>query len=210
MVYEKHEIQRIAKTAFELACKRAKSSSGANSIARVCSVDKANVLNVSQFWRDIVIETAKNYPDIELEHMYVDNAAMQLVRNPKQFDTILTSNLFGDILSDEASMLTGSIGLLPSASIGDGSKPFLYEPVHGSAPDIAGKGIANPTAMLLSSVMMLRYSFNMEHEANQIEAAIKKTLEDGVLTADLGGKANTSDIETSISNNLDLILARTT
>jgi 3-isopropylmalate dehydrogenase len=185
MIYEKVEVERIAKVAFELALKRNK---------KLCSVDKANVLNVSQFWREILIEVSRDYPEVELSHMYVDNAAMQLIRNPKQFDVIVTSNLFGDILSDEASMLTGSIGLLPSASIGDGSLPGLYEPVHGSAPDIAGRGIANPMAMILSAAMMLRYSLNMAKEAELIENAVRKVLDAGILTADLGGKATSSEI----------------
>lgn len=185
MVYTKYEVQRIAKVAFGFAQKRSK---------RLCSVDKANVLNVSQMWRDAVIETAKDYPDVELSHMYVDNAAMQLIKDPKQFDVIVTGNLFGDILSDEASMLTGSIGLLPSASLGDGSLPGLYEPVHGSAPDIAGQGKANPMAMILSAAMMLRYSFSMEKEAKIIEDAVQAVLNQGIMTADLGGKASTVEI----------------
>jgi 3-isopropylmalate dehydrogenase len=185
MIYTKPEVERIAHVAFKLAQKRSK---------KLCSVDKANVLNVSQLWRDIVTEVSAHYPDVELSHMYVDNAAMQLIKNPKQFDVIVTENLFGDILSDEASMLTGSIGLLPSASLGDGSLPGLYEPVHGSAPDIAGKGLANPMAMMLSAAMMLRYSFNMDREAQALENGIKETLDLGIMTADLGGKAKTSEI----------------
>ncbi len=185
MIYTKSEVQKIAKVAFEFAQKRAK---------KLCSVDKANVLNVSQLWRDAVIETAKRYPDVELTHMYVDNAAMQLIKDPKQFDVIVTGNLFGDILSDEASMLTGSIGLLPSASIGDGSLPGLYEPVHGSAPDIAGKGLANPMAMILSAAMMLKFSFSMDKEAQIIEDAVQAVLKQGIMTADLGGSAKTTEI----------------
>jgi 3-isopropylmalate dehydrogenase len=185
MIYSDYEVERIAKVAFELALKRSK---------KLCSVDKANVLDVSQLWRDVVNKVSKNYPQVELSHMYVDNAAMQLIKNPKQFDVIVTENLFGDILSDEASMLTGSIGLLPSASLGDGSLPGLYEPVHGSAPDIAGKGLANPMAMMLSAAMMLRYSFSLEKEALIIESAIQKTLADGIATPDLGGSSNTNEI----------------
>ena len=174
MVYTVSEIKRIAHTAFKLALKRDK---------RVCSVDKANVLDVSQLWRDTVIEVSKEYPDVELTHMYVDNAAMQLIANPKQFDVILTGNIFGDILSDEASMLSGSIGLLPSASTGD--KTAIYEPIHGSAPDIAGQGIANPIATISSASMMLRYSLGEEEAADAIDDAIKKVLSEGYRTKDL-------------------------
>ena len=175
MVYTKEEVERIAKVAFEIAMKRDK---------RVCSVDKANVLEVSQFWRDIVEEIAKDYPEVELSHMYVDNAAMQLIRDPRQFDVILTGNIFGDILSDAASMLSGSIGLLPSASTGDGVG--LYEPIHGSAPDIAGQGIANPIATIASVAMMLRYALNEDSAADRIDSAIKKALADGYRTGDIG------------------------
>jgi len=175
MVYTKEEVERIAHVAFEIAMKRDK---------RVCSVDKANVLEVSQFWREIVIEVAKEYPEVELTHMYVDNAAMQLIRNPKQFDVILTGNIFGDILSDAASMLSGSIGLLPSASTGKGVG--LYEPIHGSAPDIAGQGIANPLATISSASMMLRYALDEGEAANKIDNAIKKSLAQGYRTGDLG------------------------
>ncbi len=164
MVYTKPEIERIGKQAFELAMKRDK---------RVCSVDKANVLEVSQLWRDTMEEIAKDYPEVELSHMYVDNAAMQLVRNPKQFDVVVTGNIFGDILSDTASMVVGSIGLLPSASTGD--KTAIYEPIHGSAPDIAGQGIANPIATIESAGMMLRYSLGEIEAADKIDAAIKKS-----------------------------------
>ncbi len=174
MVYTKEEVERIAKVAFDIASKRDK---------RVCSVDKANVLEVSQFWRDIVEEVAKDYPEVELTHMYVDNAAMQLIRYPKQFDVILTGNIFGDILSDAASMLSGSIGLLPSASTG--KKVGLYEPIHGSAPDIAGEGIANPIATIASASMMLKYAFGELSAANRIDDAIKKALADGYRTKDL-------------------------
>ncbi|WP_320170765.1 3-isopropylmalate dehydrogenase [Maridesulfovibrio sp.] len=181
MVYYEHEVKRIAKLAFEAARKRNK---------RLCSVDKANVLDVSRVWREIVIEVSKDYPDVELSHMYVDNAAMQLVRDPSQFDVIVTGNLFGDILSDEAAVITGSIGMLPSASLGE-SNPGLYEPIHGSAPDIAGQDKANPLATILSIAMMLRYSFNMTAEADCIEKAVEKTLSDGLRTGDImdeGGK----------------------
>ncbi|MCP4971678.1 MAG: 3-isopropylmalate dehydrogenase [Arcobacter sp.] len=174
MVYTKPEIIRIGKQAFELAMKRDK---------RVCSVDKANVLEVSQLWRDTMEELSKDYPEVELSHMYVDNAAMQLVRNPRQFDVIVTGNIFGDILSDTASMVVGSIGLLPSASTGE--KTAIYEPIHGSAPDIAGQGIANPIATIESAGMMLRYSLGESEAANKIDAAIKKALKNGYRTKDL-------------------------
>jgi len=174
MVYTKEEVRRIAKVAFEIARKRNK---------KVTSVDKANVLEVSQLWRDTVEEVAKEYEDVSLEHMYIDNAAMQLIRDPRQFDVILTGNIFGDILSDEASMLSGSIGLLPSASIGE--KYGLYEPIHGSAPDITGQGIANPIATIASAAMMLRYQFGEEKAADRIEQAIKQVLKDGYRTKDL-------------------------
>jgi len=175
MIYTRDEVKRIAHVAFEIAMKRDK---------RICSVDKANVLEVSQFWRETVIEVAKDYPEVELTHMYVDNAAMQLIRNPKQFDVILTGNIFGDILSDAASMLSGSIGLLPSASTGKGVG--LYEPIHGSAPDIAGQGIANPLATISSVSMMLRYALNESDAADKIDNAIKKALSKGYRTGDLG------------------------
>lgn len=174
MVYTKDEVRRIAKVAFEIAMKRNK---------RVCSVDKANVLEVSQLWRETVEEVAKDYPKVELNHMYVDNAAMQLIRAPKQFDVILTGNIFGDILSDAASMLSGSIGLLPSASIGSGVG--LFEPIHGSAPDIAGQGIANPIATIASASMMLRYALNEIEAAKKIDNAIAKVLSEGYRTGDL-------------------------
>ncbi len=175
MRYSEHEVRRIAKVAFEAARKRAR---------RVCSVDKANVLETSQLWREVVSAEAKNYADVEVSHMYVDNCAMQLVRNPKQFDVIVTGNMFGDILSDEASMLTGSIGMLPSASL-DADAKGLYEPIHGSAPDIAGKDIANPLATILSAAMMLRYSLGRPGEAERIERAVRAVLRDGYRTADL-------------------------
>jgi 3-isopropylmalate dehydrogenase len=174
MVYTREEVERIARVAFDIAMKRDK---------RICSVDKANVLEVSQFWREIVEEIAKEYPEVELSHMYVDNAAMQLIRDPKQFDVILTGNIFGDILSDAASMLSGSIGLLPSASTGEGVG--LYEPIHGSAPDIAGQGIANPLATISSASMMLRYALGEETAADKIDNAIKKALAEGYRTGDL-------------------------
>lgn len=175
MRYTVPEVERIARVAFEAARKRR---------GKVTSVDKANVLETSQLWRDTVIEVAKEYPDVTLEHMYVDNAAMQLVRAPKALDVVLTGNIFGDILSDEASMLTGSIGMLASASLND-KKQGLFEPSHGSAPDIAGKNIANPIATVLSAAMMLRYSFDMNDETDAIEKAVEKVLADGVRTGDI-------------------------
>ncbi len=176
-VYHDWEIERIARSAFELAQKRS---------GRLCSVDKANVLEVTQLWRDVVNEIAGDYPDVELSHMYVDNAAMQLVRTPKQFDVIVTGNMFGDILSDVAAMLTGSLGMLPSASLAADGRG-MYEPVHGSAPDIAGKELANPLAMFLSVAMMFRYSLGMPEAAVRIEAAVSATLAAGHRTADLHG-----------------------
>jgi len=175
MRYRESEIRRIARVAFEAARKRAK---------RVCSVDKANVLETSQLWREVVGAEARAFPDIELTHMYVDNCAMQLVRNPKQFDVIVTGNLFGDILSDQASMLTGSIGMLPSAAL-DARGKGLYEPIHGSAPDIAGKGVPNPLATILSATLMLRYSLDQENAAQRVEAAVRKVLGQGLRTADI-------------------------
>jgi 3-isopropylmalate dehydrogenase len=175
MRYSEPEIRRIARVAFEAARRRSK---------RVCSVDKANVLETSQLWREIVTQEAKGFPDVELTHMYVDNCAMQLVREPKQFDVIVTGNLFGDILSDEASMLTGSIGMLPSAALDERGKG-LYEPIHGSAPDIAGKGAANPLATILSAAMMLRHSLGQPEAAARIERAVAKVLQAGLRTADI-------------------------
>ncbi|QWD11676.1 3-isopropylmalate dehydrogenase [Polynucleobacter paneuropaeus] len=175
MHYSEPEVERIARVAFEAARKRSK---------KVCSVDKANVLETSQLWREVMTRVAKGYPDVELTHMYVDNAAMQLVKAPKAFDVVVTGNLFGDILSDEAAMLTGSIGMLPSASL-DKNNKGLYEPSHGSAPDIAGKGIANPLATILSAAMMLRYSLGMPEQADTIEAAVQKVLSQGLRTADI-------------------------
>jgi 3-isopropylmalate dehydrogenase len=188
MSYDESEVRRIAHVAFKTAMGRDK---------RLCSVDKANVLETSQLWRDVMIEVAADYPEVELSHMYVDNAAMQLVRNPGQFDVVVTGNLFGDILSDQASMCVGSIGLLASASLGDGTKG-LYEPIHGSAPDIAGQGIANPSAMILSAAMMLRHSFGMDAEAARIETAVAAVLAQGVLGHDLGGNASTTEIGDAI------------
>lgn len=173
--YNKEEVRRIAKIAFETAMKRNK---------KVTSVDKANVLESSRLWRETVIEVSKEYKKVELNHMYIDNASMQLVRNPAQFDVIVTSNMFGDILSDEASMITGSIGMLSSASLAEG-KFGLYEPSHGSAPDIAGQDIANPIATILSAAMMLRYSFDLDKEADEIEKAVKAVLADGYRTVDI-------------------------
>jgi len=184
MSYAEDEVRRIAHTGFKAAMGRSK---------KLCSVDKANVLETSQLWRDVMLEVAKEYPEVELSHMYVDNAAMQLVKNPGQFDVIVTGNLFGDILSDQASMCVGSIGLLASASLAESSFG-LYEPIHGSAPDIAGKGVANPMATILSAAMMLRHSFGREAEAARIEEAVAKALGDGVRGGDLGGKAGTREI----------------
>ena len=175
MVYSESEIRRIGHVAFQAARKRDK---------RLCSVDKMNVLECTQLWRDVMIEVSKDYPDVELSHMLVDNAAMQLLKAPKQFDVMVTGNMFGDILSDEASMLTGSIGMLPSASLDEKNKG-LYEPSHGSAPDIAGKGIANPLATILSAAMMLRYTFALEDQALRIENAVKKVLAQGYRTGDI-------------------------
>ena len=175
MVYSESEIRRIAHVAFRAATKRGR---------KLCSVDKMNVLETTQLWRDVVIEVSREYPGVELSHMLVDNCAMQLVKNPKQFDVIVTGNMFGDILSDEASMLTGSIGMLPSASLDENNKGF-YEPIHGSAPDIAGKGLANPLAMILSVSMMLRHTFNLPEPAGRIESAVKKVLGQGLRTGDI-------------------------
>jgi 3-isopropylmalate dehydrogenase len=175
MRYAEPEIRRIAHVAFQTAQKRGK---------RLTSVDKANVLETFQFWKDVVTDVHKEYPDVELDHMYVDNAAMQLVRAPKKFDVIVTGNMFGDILSDAAAMLTGSIGMLPSASL-DANNKGLYEPSHGSAPDIAGKGVANPLATILSAAMMLRYSLNKAEQADRIEAAVRKVLAQGLRTPDI-------------------------
>jgi 3-isopropylmalate dehydrogenase len=187
MRYSEPEIERIAHVAFNAARKRGR---------KVCSVDKSNVLETSQLWREVMIRIAKEYSDIDLSHMYVDNAAMQLVKAPKSFDVIVTGNLFGDILSDEAAMLTGSIGMLPSASL-DKNNKGLYEPSHGSAPDIAGKGIANPLATILSAAMMLRYSLGMQAEADRIEAAVQTVLSQGWRTTDImtAGKKQVSTVQ---------------
>ncbi|APE28293.1 3-isopropylmalate dehydrogenase [Aurantiacibacter gangjinensis] len=189
MSYAEDEVRRIAHVAFRAAQGRK---------GRLTSVDKANVLETSQLWRDVMVETAADYPDVELTHMYVDNAAMQLVKNPGQFDVIVTGNLFGDILSDQASMCVGSIGLLASAALGERQTDFgtfgMYEPIHGSAPDIAGQGRANPMAMILSLAMLLRHSLGREEAAERVEAAVATALEDGVLGHDLGGSAGTEAI----------------
>ena len=175
LVYSESEIERIGRSAFDIARKRAR---------RLCSVDKANVLEVSELWRSVMTRLATDYPDVELSHMYVDNAAMQLVRAPKQFDVMVTGNMFGDILSDAAAMLTGSIGMLPSASL-DSRGRGMYEPIHGSAPDIAGKGIANPLATILSVAMMLRYSLDRSDLAGRIEQAVSRVLDAGLRTTDI-------------------------
>lgn len=196
MSYTESEVRRIAHTAFRAAQGRK---------GKLTSVDKANVLETSQLWRDVVIEVAAEYPEVALDHLYVDNAAMQLVRAPGQFDVIVTGNLFGDILSDQASMCVGSIGLLPSASLGERQTAHgtfgLYEPIHGSAPDIAGQGKANPLAAILSAAMMLRHSFGLAEAADRIEAAVSQTVRDGVLGGDLGGTASTIEMG-------DAVLAR--
>lgn len=184
MSYNEDEVRRIARVGFETARARK---------GKLCSVDKANVLETSQLWRDVVIETHKEFADIELSHMYVDNAAMQLVRNPGQFDVMVTGNLFGDILSDQASMCAGSIGMLPSASL-DANQKGLYEPIHGSAPDIAGQGKANPLATILSAAMLLRYSLNLPEPADRIEAAVAAALANGARSPDLGGTHSTREM----------------
>ena len=186
--YSVGEVERIGKVAFETALKRSR---------KLTSIDKANVLESSRLWREVMHRLSKDYPQVEYSDMLVDNAAMQLIKNPSQFDVIVTSNMFGDILSDEASQLTGSIGMLPSASLGD-TKCGMYEPIHGSAPDIAGKGISNPIATILSAAMMLRYSFDLEAEADCIEKAVEDTLNSGCLTMDIGGDMNTAQITEKI------------
>ncbi len=194
MRYNETEIARITHVAFQAARKRQR---------RVCSIDKSNVLETTQLWKDVVTEIAPQYPDVQCSHMLVDNAAMQLIRNPKQFDVLLCGNMFGDILSDEASMLTGSIGMLPSASV-NGNGFGLYEPIHGSAPDIAGKGIANPLATILSAAMLLRFSLDQEAAAAKIEAAVKKVLAQGIRTADIAGP---SEAKASTKQMGDAVLA---
>jgi 3-isopropylmalate dehydrogenase len=186
--YSVTEIERIGKVAFETAMKRKK---------KLVSIDKANVLESSRLWRERMHKLSEAYPEVEYSDMLVDNAAMQLIKNPAQFDVIVTSNMFGDILSDEASQLTGSIGMLPSASLGD-TKCGMYEPIHGSAPDIAGKGISNPIATILSAAMMLRYSFDLEEEANCIDTAVETALNNGFLTVDIGGTMTTKEITEKI------------
>jgi len=196
LVYSESEIRRIAHSAFNIAQKRDK---------RLCSVDKANVLECTELWREVMDEVAKEYPDVELSHMYVDNASMQLVRAPKQFDVMVTTNMFGDILSDTASMLTGSIGMLPSASL-DVNGKGMYEPIHGSAPDIAGKGIANPLATILSAAMMLRYTFDEADAADRIEAAVNSALDSNIRTADIYSegtqRVSTSEMGDAVVNAL--------
>ena len=196
MIYSYSEVERIMHVAFQTAMKRNK---------KLCSVDKANVLDVSRLWRKVAIEVSKEYPEVELSHMYVDNAAMQLIRYPKQFDTIVTGNIFGDILSDEASMLSGSLGMLPSASLSN-NKRGLYEPIHGSAPDLKGKNIVNPIATILSVAMMLKYSFDSEDGYNLIENSVKKVLKQGYRTKDIESKdckiVSTTEMGDLIVNNL--------
>ncbi|MFA6733413.1 MAG: 3-isopropylmalate dehydrogenase, partial [Sphaerochaeta sp.] len=196
MAYTVGEIERIVRKAFEIAQKRS---------GRLCSVDKANILNTSQLWREVVGRVQGDYPDVQVSHLYVDNAAMQLVRNPRQFDVIVTENMFGDILSDEASQITGSIGMLPSASLREDSFG-MYEPIHGSAPDIAGKDLANPIATILSVAMMLRYSFGLAAEAEAIEHAVSKVLDKGYRTADIYTegmkKIGTSEMGSMIAQSL--------
>lgn len=192
LVYSEHEIVRIAKVAFELAQKRRR---------KLTSVDKANVLEATELWREVVSEVGRDYPDVELSHMYVDNAAMQMIRNPKQFDVVVTTNMFGDILSDAAAMLTGSIGMLPSASTG--AHGGMYEPVHGSAPDIAGQGIANPLATILSAAMMLEVALGRSDAARAIETAVDRLLADGLRSRDLGGDLGTEAIADAVVARLD-------
>jgi len=201
-VYTTPEIERIARAAFEVAMKRGK---------RLTSIDKANVLETTELWRKVVIEVGKDYPEVELSHMYVDNCAMQLVRNPGQFDVLVTGNMFGDIISDEAAMLTGSIGMLPSASLSSGGKHAMYEPIHGSAPDIAGQGIANPLATILSVAMMMRYSFEMEEAAGWIESAVDDVLDKGYRTPDIftegTRKVNCTEMGDAVLAELDALVS---
>jgi 3-isopropylmalate dehydrogenase len=205
LVYSEPEVERIARVAFDMAMKRDK---------RLCSVDKANVLESTVLWREVVERVAKDFPEVDLSHMYVDNASMQLVRNPKQFDVMVTTNMFGDILSDSAAMLTGSLGMLPSASLGaadeNGARKALYEPVHGSAPDIAGQDIANPLATILSFAMMLRYSFDMGDDATLIEDAVQNVLKGGLRTADIMqpgmAKVSTTVMGESLISELDKLV----
>jgi 3-isopropylmalate dehydrogenase len=205
LVYSEPEVERIARVAFDMAMKRDK---------RLCSVDKANVLESTVLWREVVERVAKDFPEVDLSHMYVDNASMQLVRNPKQFDVMVTTNMFGDILSDCAAMLTGSLGMLPSASLGaadaNGTRKALYEPVHGSAPDIAGQDIANPLATILSFAMMLRYSFDMGDDATLIEDAVQNVLKGGLRTADIMqdgmAKVSTTVMGESLISELDKLV----
>jgi 3-isopropylmalate dehydrogenase len=205
-LYTTAEIERIARTAFEASITRAAGAIAAGTggaAAKVTSVDKANVLETSRLWREVVSDLhAREFPQVELEHVLVDNAAMQLVSAPRDFDTIVTENMFGDILSDEAAMLTGSIGMLPSASLG-GDGPGLFEPVHGSAPDIAGRGIANPLAMFLSAALMLRHGLGLENEAAAVESAVDRALGDGLRTPDLGGDAGTAEATRAVLANLE-------
>ncbi len=198
MIYDEDEIRRIAHVAFKSAQKRKK---------RVCCVDKANVLEVSRLFREITIEVSKEYPDVELNFMYVDNCAMQIVLNPKQFDVILTGNIFGDILSDEASTLAGSLGMLPSASLSDGKTPFMYEPIHGSAPDLKGKNVVNPIATILSAAMMLNYSFDNKLASDNIIRAVKETLKDGYRTRDIFNKEQGNELVTT-SKLVDVIIEK--
>jgi 3-isopropylmalate dehydrogenase len=200
MVYTQPEIERVARFAFELARRRA-GASGGSSNARVTSVDKANVLVTSQLWRDVVTELAGDYPDVRLEHQLVDACAMRLVRAPRDFDVIVTENLFGDILTDEAAMLSGSLGMLPSASLGDGG-PGLYEPIHGSAPDIAGTGMANPLGAILSVAMMLEWSLDLAQAGAAVRVAVERAIGDSHLTADLGGSESTADVGAAVLANL--------
>ena len=205
MVYTQPEIERVARFAFEMARRRAAGSTG-SSKPRVTSVDKANVLVTSQLWRDVVTELAGDYPDVELEHQLVDACAMRLVRSPRDFDVIVTENLFGDILTDEAAMLSGSLGMLPSASLGDDG-PGLYEPIHGSAPDIAGRGLANPLGAILSVAMMLEWSLDLPEAGKAVRTSVEQAIEEGHLTVDLGGSESTTEVGAAVLANLPARLA---